>query len=239
MDSGRFASDAFRVVPAVHAHRTIDPDPDFEIGLAAHLRRSQTADGLRDLYARFAGSGADFDGRMRRVVWRAMVRSLGDGLEIGADVRFMHSETFDIGSGVFIGDQAIIQGRIDGSCRVGDRVWIGPQAYLDARALVIERAVGIGPGVKILGSTHLGEPASVPLIETDLVIEPTRICEGADIGVGAIIMPGVTVGAGAIVGAGAVVTQNVAARSIVAGVPARFVRWRDEPVPVEKDDDAR
>lgn len=46
------------------------------------------------------------------------------------------------------------------------------------------------------------------------------------IGHGAIIMPGVTVGNGAIVGSGAVVTKDVAAFSIVVGVPARLVRFR-------------
>jgi len=49
------------------------------------------------------------------------------------------------------------------------------------------------------------------------------------VGHGAIIMPGVAIGNGAVIAAGAVVTNDVAAYAIVAGVPARQLRWRFEP----------
>jgi acetyltransferase-like isoleucine patch superfamily enzyme len=47
------------------------------------------------------------------------------------------------------------------------------------------------------------------------------------VGRGATILPGVTLGAGAIIGANSVVTRDVPAQAIVAGVPARLIRWRD------------
>lgn len=58
-----------------------------------------------------------------------------------------------------------------------------------------------------------------------------RVVLGHDvwIGHGAIVLPGVTIGTGAVVGAGCVVTHNVEPYAIVAGTPARFVRWRFEP----------
>jgi phosphonate metabolism protein (transferase hexapeptide repeat family) len=49
------------------------------------------------------------------------------------------------------------------------------------------------------------------------------------IGHGAIILPGVRIGHGAVVAAGAVVTRDVEPHAIVAGVPARFLRWRFAP----------
>jgi phosphonate metabolism protein (transferase hexapeptide repeat family) len=46
------------------------------------------------------------------------------------------------------------------------------------------------------------------------------------IGHGAIILPGISIGDGAVVAAGAVVTKNVEAFAIVAGVPAKRIKWR-------------
>jgi acetyltransferase-like isoleucine patch superfamily enzyme len=134
-------------------------------------------------------------------------------------------------NGVFIGEHAFIQGRVNGRCIIGQHVWIGPQTYLDARDLVIEDYVGWGPGAKALGSQHTGQPSDMPIITTDLEIKPVHICAWADIGVNAIVMPGITVGKGAIVGAGAVVTHDVEPFSIVAGVPARLLRRRGDARP--------
>ena len=67
-----------------------------------------------------------------------------------------------------------IQGRIHGTCVIGAHTWIGPQSYFDARDLILEEYVGWGPGAKVLGSSHTGEPADVPIIQTDLEFEPVR-----------------------------------------------------------------
>jgi acetyltransferase-like isoleucine patch superfamily enzyme len=217
-----------RIVSAVHGQRAVEPDPADEIALTTELRRNRTLGELVTLVAACAWGDSDEDARMRRVTWRALLRKCGHGLRVGRGALVKHPETIEIGDAVFIGEQAFIQGRFDGRCIIGDHAWIGPQAYLDARDLEIGESVGWGPGAKALGSQHTGQPLDCPVIATDLEILPVRVEAWADIGVNAVILPGVTVGKGAIVGAGAVVTVDVAPGAIVAGVPARFVRWRAE-----------
>ena len=46
------------------------------------------------------------------------------------------------------------------------------------------------------------------------------------IGHGAIILPGIKIGHGAVIGAGAVITKDVEAYAVMAGVPAKRIKWR-------------
>jgi len=217
-----------REVAARFGRAEVRRDPAWELEFAASFRNSHTTEDLLAWFARFRDGETPLDLLMRRVILRALCRSVGQGLQVGPGVVFKHLETMEFGDCVFVGAQAMIQGRFDGTCRIGNHVWIGPQAYLDARALVMEDYVGWGPGAKALGSTHTGQPLDVPLIATDLEIKPVAIGYGADIGVNAVILPGVRVGANAIVGAGAVVTCDVPDYAVVAGVPARILRSRRE-----------
>lgn len=66
----------------------------------------------------------------------------------------------------------------------------------------------------------------MPIIQTDLIVKPVKICSNCDIGINAVILPGVTIGKGSIVGAGAVVTKDVEPDTIVAGVPAKVLKKR-------------
>ncbi len=216
-----------RTVKAVHGKQEPPPDEPFRLGLAEHLRGHYTREGLIELYARFAVGDGEADAMMRQAILRALARRFGHGVQVGSGVGFKHPETFEIGNHVFFGAQAYIQGRFDGTCVIGDHTWIGPQSYFDARDLVIEEYVGWGPGAKVLGSAHTGLPVDVPITKTDLVIKPVTIGAWSDIGTNAIILPGISIGRGAIVGAGAVVTKDVPAYAVVAGVPARFLSWRE------------
>jgi len=219
---------AVREIAATFGRKELEADPAWEWEFAATLRNEHSTEDLHELYARHREGESAFEYLMRRVLLRAMCKRAGHGLRVGPGSVFKHPETMEFGDAVLIGAQAMIQGRYDGTCKIGSHVWIGPQAYFDARALQLEDYVGWGPGAKLLGSTHTGHPVDVPIIATGLVIKPVVIGYGADIGMNASILPGVRVGSNAIVGAGAVVTQDVPDFAIVAGVPARILRSREE-----------
>jgi acetyltransferase-like isoleucine patch superfamily enzyme len=219
-----------RIVPAVHGRAPVEPDANYEIDFARDLARRSPPAEIMSLYRRFSQADDYIDGFMRRVCVRALARRCGSGLRIAPGVGLRHPETFEIGDGVVIGEQAIIYGRFDGRCVIGDKAWIGAQAFLDARDLELGANVGWGPGARALGSTHTGLPLEAPIIATDLLIAPTRVEDDADIGVNAVLLPGVRVGRGAIVGAGAVVTKDVPAMAKVAGCPAQVIGYRgDQP----------
>lgn len=228
--SGSEQTVAEREVPATFGRKEVRPDPVWEWEFAASLKEKNSRHELQAMYSRFGSGESEFDALMRRILVRAMCRSVGHALQVGPAVVFKHPETMEFGDAVFIGAQAMIQGRFDGSCKIGNHVWIGPQAYFDARSLELADYVGWGPGAKVLGSAHTGEPLEAPIISTGLLIKSVRVGFGADVGMNASILPGVTIGANSIVGAGAVVNQDVPEYAIVAGVPARILRSRlDEP----------
>ena len=154
--------------------------------------------------------------------------SLGENVVFEAGVMVFHPETLFLGSNVYVGHQAILKGYYKGRMEIGDDTWIGQQCFFhSAGGITIGAAVGIGPGVRILTSTHEDPGIDKPIMEGAIVFAPVHIGDGSDLGVGSTILPGVTVGRGVQVGAGAVVAEDVPDFAVVAGVPARVLRYRE------------
>lgn len=155
---------------------------------------------------------------------RAALAACGDEVVIEPGALIFHPENVELGDGVYVGHYAILKGYYQNRLRIGDRSWIGQMAFLHAAGgITIGRAVGIGPGVKIITSAHqlAAHDPLQPIIERPLELAPVVLEDGCDIGVGAIILPGVRIGTCAQVGAGAVVTRDVAPHAVVIGTPAR------------------
>ena len=88
-------------------------------------------------------------------------------------------------------------------------------AVLGGRATVGSRCQ-VGAGAVLAGVV---EPASAkPVVLEDDVL----------IGANAVVLEGVRVGRGAVVAAGAVVISDVPPETVVAGIPARIIKKKDE-----------
>lgn len=165
------------------------------------------------------------DGRFSRDALRAV----GAHVVFEAGVRVWHPENVVIGDNVYVGHDAMLKGYHAGLLTIGDDCWLGQGVFLHAAGdITIGRGVGVGPFVRMLTSTHGEGGRERPIMDAPLVFAPIVIGEGCDIGVGAILLPGVTLGRGVQVGAGAVVTRDVPEYAVVAGNPARVLRFRPE-----------
>ena len=152
---------------------------------------------------------------------------LGTRVVLEPGVLVFHPERIEIGDDVYVGHYTILHGYHNNTMVIGEGSWIGAHCFLhSAGGLVIGADVGIGPGVKILTSSHGLDELDKPILHSSLHTTPVTIGEGCDVGVGAVILPGVRIGRGVQVGAGAVVTSDVTDYAVVAGVPARVIRRR-------------
>ena len=137
-----------------------------------------------------------------------------------------------VGARVILGDQSCVRER----CEIGDDVvvgrgslvendtTIGTRTRVQANAYItayctLEEDVFIAPCVVTTNDNYMGRTEK----RLDLLRGPT-IRRGARIGGGAVLLPGIVIGEEAFVGAGAVVLDDVPARAVVVGNPARQIR---------------
>ena len=116
--------------------------------------------------------------------------------------------------------------RVVGNVVIGKDVWISFAAsggcYIQGNnGIEIGDETLFGPGVKIISADH-----SLEDIKKWESGPPVKIGKRCWISANAVILPGVTLGDDVVVGAGAIVTQSFSNGSVLAGVPARLIRFR-------------
>lgn len=151
--------------------------------------------------------------------------SIAENVKLGTNVRlsrFINLYGCEIGDETKIGAFVEIQ---KNAC-VGKRCKISSHAFI-CEGVVIEDNVFIGHGVTFTNDSYPRATANGGRLQTeaDWKVEPTVIRRGASIGSGATLLCNLSVGENAIVGAGSVVTRDVPPNAIVAGNPARVLRY--------------
>jgi acetyltransferase-like isoleucine patch superfamily enzyme len=139
--------------------------------------------------------------------------------------------------GCEVGDESKIGAfvEIQKNASIGKRCKISSHTFI-CEGVTIEDNVFIGHGVMFINDSYPRATAMDGNLQTeaDWKVERTVIRKGASVGSGCTILSNITIGENAIVGAGSVVTKNVAPNCIVAGNPARILRYIEQTAEVTK-----
>ena len=140
-------------------------------------------------------------------------------------VRFRSEEPVGlrIGRAATLGDLTILDVGPRGRVVIGDYAVVnGPLILCDSEVTIGDYAL-IGWDVVLMDTYRVRE--SPRRLAADVPSHPIRIARNVWIGFGACVLPGVRIGEGAVVGARSVVTEDVPPGAVVAGNPARVVRY--------------
>lgn len=146
----------------------------------------------------------------------ALIKVGANTIVEGSLLTFAHGGRITVGEWCYIGEGSRIwsAGQID----IGDRVMISHNVNIFDNLTHPVDPVSRHQHFRAIAS--VGHPHRI-----DLGARPVRINDDAWIAAGAMVLRGVTIGKAAIVGAGAVVTHDVPPFAIVAGNPARVIRY--------------
>lgn len=134
------------------------------------------------------------------------------------------------GRDVVLGDGSSVaaHGFIHGPCEIGTNVSVNSRCHIEggAAGVRIGDDTRIGPNFSAFAFNHVFEDATKPIREQGVTSEGITIGRDVWIGANVSVVDGVMIGDHSVVGIGAVVTRDVEPWSVVAGNPARVIRYR-------------
>jgi acetyltransferase-like isoleucine patch superfamily enzyme len=154
--------------------------------------------------------------------------SIAPSVKLGKDVKlskFINMYGCEVGDETKVG--AFVE--VQKGAKIGKRCKISSHTFI-CEGVQIEDNVFIGHSVTFINDSYPRATTAEGELQTeaDWKVETTTIKKGASIGSGSTILSNITIGANAIVGAGSVVTKDVPDNAIVAGNPAKFLRFISE-----------
>ena len=109
----------------------------------------------------------------------------------------------------------------------GKNITINDNSYIECKGgLYIGNDVMIGHSVSILTNSHGYEEREIAMNHQEEIVKKVVIGNNVWIGAKATILMGVTIGDNVIIGTNALVNKDVPSNAVVAGVPAKIIRYR-------------
>jgi acetyltransferase-like isoleucine patch superfamily enzyme len=143
---------------------------------------------------------------------------LGENVKLS---RFINLYGCTIGDNTKIG--AFVE--VQKNASIGNNCKISSHSFI-CEGVIIEDDVFIGHGVMFINDMYPRATTGGQLqSEADWEVQQTTVKKGASVGTGTTILAKVSIGENALVGAGSVVTRDVPANAVVAGNPARVLRY--------------
>lgn len=192
---------------------------------------------------------------LRQRALRLFLAEAGKGIVVGRSTTIRNPGGISIGAKTVIDDLVTIESRLDSSSSAPSTISIGRHCFIGRHTIILAKpgrivlgdacnisshcriatqsSVEIGNSVLIAAYAYIG-PGNHLIADTDTPImeqgmaagHGVRIADNVWIGTRATILDGVTIGSGAVIGAHSLVVEDVPENAIVAGTPAKVIRFR-------------
>lgn len=189
--------------------------------------------------------------KIRNAYYATVMKSMGENVRIGANVKIVNPQYISIGSNVRIGDNSTLIARGEGGITIGDNVSIQDRVYLDTErpdtgAIIIGEHAYIGTGTTLFGHvglqigdhcllaqnititpySHIFDDPQAPIITQGGHKEKVTIGRDCYLGMGVCVMYSGSIGEGSVIGAHSTVVKPIPPFSVAVGTPAKVTKKR-------------